>query len=505
MLNLMQFAVLLIASSTLLGVGNARASSDAGRETRVAWVDTCPNEPTPTPASGRKSAVVGGLIAVIAPKLIEGAVDSAAEALKAAGQPHTVTSTARSGVYFYKVSKSADLVTTVTCLVIVRGIFKPGAPSPALLAKTGSYAEMNGLQSASFQMEAKMRPLRGAKYFQLFPQYLKVESFEEQSLFDRKDRDFLVTAAMSLPGATQPFGSAEFLFKDVQRDGKALFAGDPRLRAAASLPIAFPAESSDATKAKTNLDAVLAPWLLALDIQSPVPTSPPKAPSTLDDKLKKAMEKFCADVRTYNATVPEQHAVSDDNCKYVFETSRAGMKDAVDAAYRNSERVKWAGGLCTYRAEDPNNNPDGPDCSNMPLDPAVVKSRAALAQKEFTYLTTQVTLQETREGSKLALFLGTALASSKAEVSATLKEKLLPKTKAEQEAADSTARQALNAVQLADLDVERAESMLGETLGEDDPKASDITAARIDLLKAKIAANAARRKVGLPVLYAEVQ
>lgn len=68
--------------------------SEVAQQTRVAWLATCPSDPPiDTQATGNKSAILGALVTAIGAKVIEGAVDSAAEALKAAAQTKTFATT----------------------------------------------------------------------------------------------------------------------------------------------------------------------------------------------------------------------------------------------------------------------------------------------------------------------------------------------------------------------------------------------------------------------------
>jgi hypothetical protein len=464
-------------------------------ETRVAWLSSCPSDPPPSAAQRSRSLVIGGLAAVIAPKLIEGAVDAAAEALKAAGQAKTFTTTARSSANFYTVNQDADLRVAVNCLVVVRGVFDESKASPFAWANTSD--ELNSLQRVVIQMEAKLKPLRGLKYFQLVPQHLSVNDFENFSLFDPKDRDYVMAVSLMVPGATQPFGSAEFSFPAIERGAK-FKDGDRRLRAATSLPIAFPAESADATRVKTKRESELAPYLLALDILTPPKPKPfTNVPSLYTDpNARDSADLFCKDLRELNAIRPKKFEINDERCAYKLETTRDGLSAALEAANRSKERAAWARGVCSYVA--------GNDAKNIAATCSNLANDDALEGVTYTYFTTQLTLGETREGSKLALFLGKALGAAAPEVSTILKDKLLPQTSAQRDAEDEADRSARTTVILADLEVKKAEESLAEVFAQDAPKATDLTAARIALVKAKIEANKAYRKLGISVPYPEL-
>lgn len=73
---------------TTLVITTAQAlASEAVQQTRVAWLATCPSDPpADLYAKGNRSAILGALVTAIGAKVVDGAVDSAAEALKAAGR-----------------------------------------------------------------------------------------------------------------------------------------------------------------------------------------------------------------------------------------------------------------------------------------------------------------------------------------------------------------------------------------------------------------------------------
>ncbi|WP_316157959.1 hypothetical protein [Cupriavidus sp. BIC8F] len=492
----MKRIVIWTASLVLAGACSLATAADELRQTRVAWLPSCPSDPQPViDARKNRVALLGLLVAAVAPKLIEGAVDTAAEALKAAGQTKTFVTTAKSATDFYSVSQDADLAVEVNCLVIVRGVFDETKSSTPQWAQNSD--EFKGLQSANFQVEAKLKPLRGLKYFQLVPQYLKVGEFDEHSVFSRKDRDYVAAVTFTVPGAAQPFGSAEMTFKDVVRDTE-LKGEDWRLRSAATLPIAFPTESADATKAKEKREAEVAPYLLALDILSePTPKPFGKAPDLYEDPdVSRKAKTMCDAIEGQNRHLGKEHQVYDYRCTYPLAKVREDLETALEERNRNDPRKEWAKRVCTYVPADPAKK-TAADCSNRP-------TATDVAAKTFTYFTTQLTLSETREGSKFALYLGNALSSSKADVSAALQAKLLPKTQAEKDSEATTARAARTGVLVADLEVTKAEAGLADALLQDPAVQVDIADARIKLLKAKIAANDAHRKAGMSVPYPEI-
>lgn len=481
----------------LIAIANAgcvSATEGGHLQTRAEWMSRCPSEPPPTNDETTRISLLGALVTAIAPKLIDGAVDSASEALKAAGQSKTIATSARTATNFYSISQDADLTAAVTCLVVVRGHFNDSTVSQLEWARNTT--EFRGLQRPVIQMEAKLVPLRGLKYFQLVPQYLKVEDFEEWSLF-RSTRDFSLAATFTVPGAAQPFGTTDFLFRDIEK-GSELKAGDWRLRSAASTPISFPPESADAGKARSRREAELAPYLLAIDILSPPrPRSFAMRPSVYEEtSVTGAAATLCAGIRTLNGQLAKAHQLNDERCTYPLERSRGTLDGALEAAHRSAARRAWAQSVCSFVSGDEAKGV-APSCSNR-------KDDRRLTGVTFTYVTTQLTLSETREGSKFALFLGNSLGAAKSDVSSAIRQKLLPQTQQQLDTEESNARAARTAVIIADLEVTKAEETLASTLQSEFPKPADITTARIGLVKAKIEANKAYRNAGLPVPYTDL-
>ncbi|HCF7540577.1 TPA: hypothetical protein NI617_004522 [Pseudomonas aeruginosa] len=491
-----------IGLACLLGLLSNAMAAENPLQTRIAWLSECPSDPKPVKdAATQRSALIGLAVAAVAPKLIEGAVDTAAEALKAAGQTKTFASTAKTGDYFYKVSKDADLAVAVDCLVIVRGVFDEKRRSPFQWADNSD--ALKGLQKANVQVEAKLQPLQGLKYFQLVPQYLYIEEFDQSSFFHRKERDYIVAVTFSVPGGAQPFGSAEMTFPNVTR--KTPFKDDDwRLRSAVSLPIAFPPESADATKAKEKRESQLAPYLLALDILTPPKARLiSKAPDlyredayTKPYEIGKKAKAFCDAVEGRNRQLDKEHRVYDERCNYPLSKPKQDLDEELEKVYRDPGRQAWARKVCTYVAGDTSKK-TAPSCTNEP-------NNTELASKTFTYVTSHLTLSETREGSKFALYLGNALSSSKSDVSAALQSKLLPKSQAMKDSEEAAARSARSGAMVADLEVTKAEEALADALMQPTPVPVDITDARIALLRAKIAANDAHRKAGTAIPYKEV-
>ncbi len=112
---------LLVAGAILATtVCHAQSVERPPMDTRVTWLTDCPHDPSTKPKTGvdGKALGLGSLIAVVGPKLIGGVIDTAAEALKAAGKDQNSVSTGRKYDSFYKVTADADVVSRFACLVV---------------------------------------------------------------------------------------------------------------------------------------------------------------------------------------------------------------------------------------------------------------------------------------------------------------------------------------------------------------------------------------------------
>jgi hypothetical protein len=464
-------------------------------ETRVAWLSECPHDPPAPPkvATEGKSLGLSSLIAVVGPKLIGGVVDAAAEALKAAGKDRDTTTLGRKDEHFYKVTTDGDVVSRFACMVVVRGEFNDKA-TPLSWAR--NYDDLRPLVKPMFYMEAKISSISGGKFFQLVPVYLQVDDFEKFSIFDPKDRDYQVAVTMKLPGQESPFGTANFLFRGIER-GTTLKPGDPKLLRATSRPVAFPETSADAKQWKAMLEALISPYLTAIDILTePKPTieKPPSIYASAEDTTRTAA--FCGELKKYNSTLPRAFQANDERCAYVLEEPRERMAREQALAFRSQARRDWANRICGFV---PGTDEKSASCTKRSADMNLAELQITVTKKAFTFFTTDLTLTETREGSKLALMLGNAFASSKDELTAILSEKLVPKTQKQQDEESAASAAISAAIRIADLEVTKAEQMYAELLGDPERKESAVTAAQIAVVKAKQAANTAYRNSGLPI------
>ena len=472
------------------------AAAESPQQTRVVWNASCsvsaPDKQAEEIDKGR-SGILGDAILAVAPKLIDGAVDAAANALKAAGDSKSITSTARSGADFYEINPKGDLLVPHGCVRVVRGDYTAAADAPrdGLAAIEG----LEGLKaaSASFVFEARVEPLRGLKLFRLVPVLLRVQKFSESTIFSNDERGYTIALSLAVPGATAPFGSASFTFPSV-KEGESIQEGDWRFANAVSEPIAFAPESADAAAARAKRQGAMAPYLLAMDIIKSrhrhdaalagkgEPVVDPIPSVYRNTKVMAAAAVYCKGVHQYNEALDESARSYDERCKYVMEPATATLEAAITMAHHDSARFAWAQKVCGT-IESAKGQEDV--CSNFDGNTPAVRA---------TYFSSTATLVETRAGSKFAKFLGEALGAGKADVSAAIAKKVIPETSEQKDAATQGERDARRALILAEMQVTQAEEALAAAVLEAKP--AEITSARIVHVKAKIAVNDAYRKAG---------
>jgi hypothetical protein len=494
-----------LTAALALSIPLIACADDHPSVTRVAWLDECPSTPDLTKVQGF-SAVGVALVAAIGTKLIDGAIDTAASALKAAGESKSASSTARSFQSFYYVNQMADVVPdpSLRCVVVVRGKFTNEASGNAFPWADKSLS-IKGLQAVDFRFEAAIRPVTGLKSFQLVPVYAELARAQENSWWSQgaKARDYTVSVAMQAPGTTSPFASTTFVIPQL-KEGTPALADDWRLAQQISEPLPFPAPPIDVEAMRVRREKAVAPLLLAVDILTPAKAQDP-APNLYaqdESKVRAALKALCTGQSAFNATLPREQWQLDARCaqEHEIEARRVALDQELatalrspKAAGRSGRSLDWATRICQPKTVPPKDGPET-DCQAFKTDDK-------LTNATYSPFTTNITVVETRDGNKFLGYLGKALGDSKESLGKEIASRVLPDKKdpAGDEARDRAASRALA---FADLEVERAGQALAEAL-EAKKAVSEITAARVILLKAKVAANDAYRAAGRPVPYPE--
>ena len=474
-------------------------------QTKVIWASQCLGEP---PGQNR-SVLLASLAVALGTKVIGGAVDSAATALKAAGEKkELVRSTASVRTSPYEVTEKSDLRMSVEhgCITVVRGRFDP--PKDDVPVDSGLTGSIYGMRDPVLRFSAKVTPLKGEPFFVLEPVYLQVPRFEESALWAPNHRDYSIAISLLAPGGTSPFASATFSFLNLEA-AQEYRREHPMLASSSSGPLAAPPVPESAKKAQAKLEGYLAPYLLAADViagELNVPKWPRLDPIPTVPTVAMAKRNLCAEIRKYNLTTMKQFAMNDEVCASAVAEKRALQDRAQGDATNDKEMRDWAKAkICpspqVSLEKDPIYKGDKRADVACPLPQPVPFD----ATKRYGNMFTQVTVVETRPGNKFAGFLGTVLSGAKDDVTAALSKELIPKLR--KDAADAEAitdRATQRNIQLADLAVLQAEQQLQEAQLEDPRVESAVTAARVAVIKTKAAANDAYRAAGQAVPYPEL-
>jgi hypothetical protein len=486
-----------MAIAACIFVGNSHAA-DRQLETRVAWSPHCSDEVDKGVAS--RSVFLGAVVAALAPKLIGGVVDSAATALKKAGErAELARSTGQAITRPYAVSSDADLGMSPEhgCLVIARGEFRATndgtAPSSIGLELISSVSNPVAI------FEAKIKMLAGEPYFQLVPYRLRVAKFEGASFWSPAEREYTFAVALSVPGAEKPFASPVFSFAGVS-EGADLKLGSAQLAGKASQPLPLPPVPESGKKAQAVQEAFIAPYVLAGAVLTsrarPSPPRPDPAPNARrSEAVQSSIIALCAEIQQYNKLYPKT-PLSDPLCANRVALARADVEGKISDAQSPDTLVAWATKVCPK----PERDQDGSLACGLDIE------RPVKAKARFGHMVTDVTVVETRSGNRFAKYLGEALSASKDELTKAIAQQIVPaQAKAADAAEEAAERAARRGVVLADLAVTQAELTLAELQASSpSPSASSVTAARATLIKAKIAANDAYRAANLPVPFPDL-
>lgn len=469
-------------------------------QTKITWSDKCLPDP-PKPTGDEKLLGVGvAVVAILGPKIISAAVDSAATALTNAGKDKEVAKVNFSDDFSpYALTNEGDLVIPrdMRCVEVYWGKLD---------------ANGNKHKDHVLSFHARVDPVKGTTgYFRLTPIKLDVGEFAKSSTFSRNVRDYTISLTLSVPGADKPFASTTFVYNDVEPrilESKIGEVPNLRLESSRSEIMSFPPVPDSAKKAQTARNTDIAPYIIAADIikqSEEAKKSFPfkKQPSVYEEASVPAeIKAYCDTLTAQNKDVLPKFAINDDLCAYKVTAAKKLVTDQLADHGRNGKTLNWANMVCAYGVDN-----------NIPLDASGAKKEDkcpfvdlphAATKKRYGIMTTSVTITEVRPGSKFAAKLGSVLSSSKDDLSKELSKRLVPSLRQAADAADEASdRSARRGVQLAEMKVQIANDLLAEALAANPVVPPDVSSARAAVFQSKIAANDAYRLAGQTVPYLE--
>jgi len=461
-------------------------------ETRIAWRASCPSEP-----KERMATVIASLVAIVAPKLVDTIVDYASTALTTAASDKSYTSSGSNDTNFYSVSTEGDLTRNqeVGCLVIKHGQYsdEPG----------GTTDVFSALQTPFVEIELKLVPLPGLKYFQLKPVSFKSHKAEESSWFRDADRDYTIAISMKSPGADSPFASGAISILNVTPGQKGVLKGYQLLRYVGE-PMPFPASMADANAAQAKQQKIAAPYAEAMAVleaanenNQSASRATKRPPDYNKESVITAQRHLCDEIESENLDLPKANRAFDERCLADIGLRQQDLSEALAAAFIDPESTHWATQTCPKYVAG-----QAPGIESACGNDNYLNSAAG---KTFGPFRTTIALTETAHGAEWAKLFAQAISSSKDDLKAYAKSRLPSARHAAALAEDEASRNATRALVLADLDVEKAEAVLAEALATSPQRQSDVVQARIGLINAKIKSNDAYRNAGLSIPYPELK
>jgi hypothetical protein len=479
----------------------------------------CPSEiPPAEPVSGGS---VGALILepLLRP-LISWALDEAGAYLASAAAVKSAHMSALLDGYFYKLNDNGELSPAADrCLVLISaGSGKP-VPSWFVKAKERAPNQLNPFSaSPRFYFEAKIvaGQMPGDSRLIVTPNFLHIGEFLEDGWSYRNVRKYSVVATFRSRMSGDVFGSFTFDFDNLPRstwgitqtiseNEKDSSITPQLLQKAGSARVPFYPIPGAVSAAMLKQQQVAAPYLEAdalLNSRNTAerrladwevrPRIDPKM-STEAQKYQEALEALCNSIDTINSSDKGgKGRLSDARCPV---THIGHMNLAEDARKVLEQKLAqdWARVFAdshvienpptceasgsTYTCKPPKANP--PNLGPYMMELAVV---------------------ETREPTEFAKALATTFAANKDKLKVAIEDRTLPsRREAAEQSAEDAAHKAKITFELAKLDVEKAIAKLQEAASE--PRSVQV-ALQAEVLKMKIAANAAAKAAGIEAPYA---
>jgi len=486
--------------------GLVTVGCDAGESSRSVDVfleSSCPSVAPPLKAQAGPLAAVGELVIST---VIGSAVDAAGAYLTSAATTKSVALRGVTSDLFYELGQTGalQLKRPSGCVVMVARGDEPLRPWFDR-ARTRSTPLRAYDRLPKFYFEAAFeRPAEAAQSLVIRPVLLHVGSFQEDSGWSYKGtRKYSIALTLRNLEDGKPFGSVSFSFDDLtpgtlgtstvihrRPDGTTLDDStiQAKLNAAAVEQRVdwFPAGAAidGASKAQA---LVAAPYLKAAKIANGTQSDPPtplpewavKTGTTSGDAEKafvSRLQAFCDSL----AKKPASDQAKDARCPVSHLQATNDLEEARAALQAKLDK-EWA---AKFIARHPSEcvKDAGSQQVCLPASPS---------PSQLGAYAWEAAVVETREPTAFATALASAFAAKKESLKSGLEDELLPsKREQARQSAEAAQRDALNQFRLAMLDVDKAQAKLDEAAMQ--PRSAQI-ALQAELLKAKIAANAAAR------------
>lgn len=470
-----------------------------------------PRCPSVAPPLDTQSAIVAILLEGLASSLIDSAVDAAGAYLTAAASTKSVAFKGSRDDSFYSMDAKGDLLPARSgsgCLVMyVPGIASSKPWFDAARQRSSALGSQDKLPQLYIEI-AFERSADAAQSLTLQNQFLHISKFQETGWSYRDDRNYSVAITLRNREDGQSFGSITFDFSKVRPgtfgESQVIKIGPNGSReidssiegnlnpAASSQRVGFFPNTPAIEAASSAQKVVAAPFVKAARGVNKTPQEPllnePEwvvrttggtSPVQLDFVAK--LEAFCESLEKQNK------AGGDPRCPVVHLQASNDLEQA-RALLRVQLEAEWAAKFV------------GLHTAECKLDPQekMICTAPAPKQAALGSFTWEATVVETREPTSFATAVANAFKSNKEKVKTELQNELPSKREEARRVAENTKRDALVTFKLAMLKVDEADAKLIEAAGE--PRSSQVVL-QADVLRAKVAANAAARAAGQPTPF----
>ncbi len=486
---------------------------------KVFMLPGCPVTRPAEAAGGAKSMAV--LTGIVLEQIISKGVDIASSALTAAAKDKVTTLTGESSSTTYyevdekgAVAQSAD----VGCIVLLSA-GATTSDAPEWMRRITAAPGLQGIKNVpDFYLEIATERISQSTGLKATPAFLYVGKTlaPGNGWFRKRAKDYVVAVSLNAESSGSAFSAMTFSFKNVDT-GSAYGQEQPdglkdELKSLPDWPIpsrlAKLPETDEVKGAVSARKTVIADYVEANAIlkRNALPAPLVKKPIDAEPGYHDAVSKLCTQIDLANKGSPaakgdkaEAAKFSDARCPLALWDAKRAVEEASTKEQADLD-LKWAKNFFAAKCAAHKDNPAKSAVPPQAYQPCELPAFDTGRPKVGDFFAT-ATVAETSEASAFLKALASAFAEDKDKLKTALNDRLNPvrreELEAEKTASDRSARQKY---QLALLKVSQIDASLQEASGG---TLSSRKLIEIQLVQAKIDANAAARAAGVPAPFAD--
>lgn len=489
---------------------------------KVFMLPGCPVTRPAEAAGGAKSMAV--LTGIVLEQIISKGVDIASSALTAAAKDKVTTLTGESfSTTYYEVDEKGTVAqsTDVGCIVLLSA-GATASDAPEWMRRITAAPGLKDIKNVpDFYLEITTERISQSTGFKATPAFLYVGKTlaPGNGWFRKREKDYVVAVSLNAEASGSAFGAMTFSFKNVDT-GSAYVQEQPdglkdELKSLPDWPIpsrlAKLPETDEVKGAVSARKTVIADYMEANAIlkRNALPAPLIKKAIDAEPGYHDAVFKLCTQIDMANkgstaakGDKAEAARFSDARCPVALWDAKRAVEEASTKEQADSD-LKWAmsffAAKCAAAGKHKDNpaNPAIPSQAYQSCDlPAFESERPKVGDFFAT-----ATVAETSEASAFLKAMASAFAEDKDKLKAALNDRLNPVRREELEAEKTASeRNARQKYQLALLKVSQIDASLQEASGG---ALSSRKLIEIQLVQAKIDANAAARAAGVSAPFAD--